>query len=261
MTTNPPARSSAARKAWVFIGLALAFAIVAALAASLVGSVAYEPIALRHREFTSLITAVSVHVSSGDITIEPEHRRRHGRGHFGRPRVDVSDGRGAVSSATPWSSPRVAASWSLRQSVHSRTMSCRLQPGVAVMADSEQGIHQRHRSGRSLSVHSDQGDVNIVGGSGTLRASSGPGETSPSPGRVATSVSVHRAGRCRRRSDGSTEPGHRVLGPGRRDRRGAEGTDLLSGARPARARATSPNASATIPPALGWSTPPRDRGT
>ena len=75
MTTNPPARSSRARKVWTSIGLVLAIAIVAALTGSVVGSVAYQPLALRHREFSAPITSVSVHVSSGDVTIERSNFR------------------------------------------------------------------------------------------------------------------------------------------------------------------------------------------
>ena len=189
MTTNPPARSSAARKAWVFIGLALAFTIVAALAASLVGSVAYEPIALRHREFTSLITAVSVHVTSGDVTIERSTDAE----------TDVATS-GVHGLTYPTDQERVVGHTLIITSSCgllvpfdnrcTRDYTIRLQPHVAVVADSEQGSIYVTGLDGSLSVHSDQGDVSIVGGSNTLVASSDQGDVTVSRSS-ATSLSVH----------------------------------------------------------------------
>jgi hypothetical protein len=189
MTTNPPTRSAGARKVWVFVGLVFAFAIVAALAGSVVGSVAYEPVALRHREFTSLITAVSVHVTSGDITIEPSTG------------ADTEVATSGVHGLTyPTDQERVVGHTLFITSSCgllvpfdnrcSRDYTVRLQPHVGVTVDSEQGSINVTGLDGSLSVHSDQGDVTVIGGSKTLVASSGQGDVTVSRSG-ATSLSVH----------------------------------------------------------------------
>ncbi len=188
MTPNPPTRSAGARKVWVFVGLVFAVAIVAALAGSVVGSVAYEPVALRHREFTSLITAVSVHVTSGDITIEPS------------PDADTEVTTSGIHGLTyPTDQERVVGhtlfiTSSCGTSVPfnnrcSRDYTVRLQPHVGVMVNSEQGSINVTGLDGWLSVHSDQGDVTVTGGSKTLVASSGQGDVTVSRS-AATSLSV-----------------------------------------------------------------------
>jgi hypothetical protein len=189
VTTNPPVRSSGVRKVWISVGLVFAVAIVAALAGSVVGSVAYQPVALRHREFTALITAVSVHVTSGDITIEPSAD------------ADTEVTTSGVHGLTyPTDLERVVGhtlliTSSCGSSVPfnnrcSRDYIVRLQPHVGVTVDSEQGSINVTGLDGSLSVHSDQGDVTVIGGSNTLVASSGQGDVTVSRSD-ATSLSVH----------------------------------------------------------------------
>jgi hypothetical protein len=189
MMTNPPARSSQARKVWTFTGLVLAIAVVAAVALSVVGSVAYQPLALRHREFTAPITSVTVHVSSGDVTIE----RSTG--------VDTEVATSGVHGLTnPTDQERVVGhtlviSSSCGPSIPfdnrcTRNYVLHLQPEARVSADSDQGSVSATGMDGVLSVHSGQGDVTVIGGSNALQASSGQGAVTVSRSH-STSVSVH----------------------------------------------------------------------
>lgn len=189
MTTNPPARSSRARTVWTSIGLVLAIAIVAALTGSVVGSVAYQPLALRHREFTAPITSVSVHVSSGDVTIERSTD------------LDTEVSTSGVHGLTyPTDQEHVVGHTLVISSSCglaipfdnrcTRDYVLRLPPRLAVLADSDQGSVNVTGMDGTLSVHSDQGDVTVIGGSGTLQASSGQGDVTVSRSG-STSVSVH----------------------------------------------------------------------
>jgi hypothetical protein len=175
MSTSPPVRSSGAGKVWTTVGLVLAIAIVASLVGSAVGSAAYQPLTLRHREFTALVTSVSVHVSSGDITVE----RSTG------PGSEVATS-GVHGLTYPTDRERVVGhtlviNSSCGPSIPfddrcSRDYVLRLQPKVAVVADSDQGSVEITGMDGTLSVHSDQGDVTIIGGSNTVQASSGQGD-------------------------------------------------------------------------------------
>lgn len=189
MSTNPPARSSGAGKVWTTIGLVLAIAIVAALAGSAVGGVAYQPLTLRHREFAALVTSVSVRVSSGDITIE----------HSTDPGNEVATS-GVHGLTYPTDQEQVVGhtlviTSSCGPSIPfnnrcTRDYVLRLQPQVAVIADSDQGSVKITGMDGALSLHSDQGDVTVIGGSNTVQASSGQGDVTVTRS-VSTSVSVN----------------------------------------------------------------------
>ena len=69
-TVVPPSRSPRVRVAWTVAGLVVAIAIIPALALTLIGSAAYQPLPARQRVFTVPITAVTVETSSGNITVE-----------------------------------------------------------------------------------------------------------------------------------------------------------------------------------------------
>ncbi len=189
MTTNPPARSPVARKAWVFVGLVFALVMVAALTGSVVGSVAYQPVALHHRKFTAPITAVSVHVTSGDISIEPSTDADTEVATSGVHGLTYPTDQERVVGHTLFITSSCGSSVPFNNRC-SRDYVLRLQPHVGVIVHSEQGsINVRGLDG-PLSVHSDQGDVTIAGGSNTLVASSGQGDVTVSRSR-ATSLSVH----------------------------------------------------------------------
>jgi hypothetical protein len=189
MTTNPPARSSVARRFWTSIGIVLAIVIVAALAGSVVSAVAYQPLTLRHRAFTAPITSVSVHVSSGDITIERSTD------------LDTEVSTSGVHGLTyPTNQERIvghtlviSSSCGLAIPFNNRCTRdyvLRVQPKVAVIADSDQGSVNVTDLDGALSVHSDQGDVTVIGGSSRLQASSGQGDVTVSRSD-STSVSVN----------------------------------------------------------------------
>jgi hypothetical protein len=189
MTNDPPVRSSQARKVWTFIGLVLAIGVVAALSLSVVGTVAYRPLALRHREFTAPITSVVVHVSSGDVTVEASSG------------IDTGVATTGVHGLTsPTDQERVVGHTLVISSSCgspipfdnrcTRNYVLRLRSEVRVSADSDQGSVDVTGMDGAVSVHSGQGDVTITGGSGTLQASSGQGSVTVSRS-VSTSVSVH----------------------------------------------------------------------
>jgi hypothetical protein len=182
-----PTRSPRARIAWTLGGLLLAVAIVPALALSIVGSTAYQRLNSGERLFTSPVTAVTVEVSSGDITIE------HGDG--GNTRVETS---GVHGLTYPTDNEHVVGhTLVIRSSCGatlfndrcSRSYVLHVPSGVAVTADSSQGNVDVSDGGR-VSAHSDEGDVTITRGSGTLQASSGQGDVTISRS-TARSVSAH----------------------------------------------------------------------
>jgi Putative adhesin len=183
-----PERSSRARIAWIVAGLVLACAIVTAGAFSIVGSVAYQSLAVRHRVFTVPIVAVTVEVSSGDVAVE---------GGAGGDTVVTTSG---VHGLTyPTDEERVIGRTLVIRSSCGTTIfndRCRrnyvlhVQSGVAVTAESSQGNVNVYGTARAVSVHSDQGDVTITGGSGSLQASSEQGDVTVMRS-AATSVSVH----------------------------------------------------------------------
>ena len=189
MTTNPPARSSWARKVWTSIGLVLAIAIVAACTGSVVGSVAYQPLALRHREFSAPITSVSVHVSSGDVTIERSTD------------LDTEVSTSGVHGLTyPTDQEHVVG----RTLVISSSCGLAIPFTIGAPATMSSACRRGWRSWppptRAPSMSPawtarcrstlDQGDVTVIGGSGTLQASSGQGDVTVSRSG-STSVSVH----------------------------------------------------------------------
>jgi hypothetical protein len=184
----PPTRSQRSRFAWTLGGLLLAAAIVPAVALSIIGSTAYQRLNSRERVFTTPVTAVSVQVSSGDITI--------GRGSGGNTVVATS---GVHGLTYPSDDEHVVGhTLVIRSSCGamifndrcSRSYVVSLPSGVAVIADSSQGNVIVRGADRTVSAHSGQGDVTITRGSGTLQASSGQGDVSIT-GSAATSVSVH----------------------------------------------------------------------
>ena len=153
------------------------------------GAVAYQPLTLRHREFTALIASVSVHVSSGDVTIE----RSTG--------ADTEVATSGVHGLTyPTDQERMVGhtlmiSSSCGPSIPfnnrcTRDYVLRLNPQVGVIADSGQGSVNVTGMDGVLSVHSDQGDVTIIGGSNKLQASSGQGDVTVTRSG-STSVSVN----------------------------------------------------------------------
>jgi Putative adhesin len=187
-TIVPPARSSRARIAWTSAGLFLAIAIVAALALSIVGFVAYQPLASRQRVFTTPITAVTVEVSSGEITVERS---------AGADTVVTTSGVHGLTLPTD-EERLVGRTLVIRSSCGSvpfndrctRNYVLHVQAGVILTVVSGQGDVNVTGTDRAVSAHADQGDVTISGGSGTLQASSGEGDVTVSRS-AATSVSVH----------------------------------------------------------------------
>jgi hypothetical protein len=174
--------------AWTIAGLFLAIAIVAGLALSIVGSIAYQRLASRQRLFTTPITAVTVEVGSGEITVERS---------AGVDTVVTTSGVHGLTDPTD-EEHVVGRTLVIRSSCGSvpfndrcsRNYVLHLRPGVVVTADSGQGDVSVAGMDGSLSVHSGQGDVTITGGSDTLQASSGQGNVTVSRS-TATSVAVH----------------------------------------------------------------------
>lgn len=184
----PPTRSPRSRLAWTLVGLLLAAAIVPAVALSIIGSTAYQRLASRERVFTTPVTAVSIQVSSGDITIG---RRTDANTVVATSGVHgltyPSDDEHVVGHTLVIRSSCGAMIFNDRCS---RSYVVSLPSGVAVTADSSQGNVNVTGADRTVSAHSGQGDVTITRGSGSLLASSGQGDVSIIRS-AATTVSVH----------------------------------------------------------------------
>jgi hypothetical protein len=169
----PPQRSPRARIAWTLAGLILVVAIVPALALSMVGSAAYQPLSSRQRVFTTPITGVTVQVSSGDLTVVRD---------TGTATVVTTSGVQGLTYPTD-TEHVVGHTLVLRSSCGTtifndrctRSYVVHVPSEVAVTATSGQGDVTVTGTDSAISVHSDQGDVTITGGSGTVRASSGQG--------------------------------------------------------------------------------------
>jgi Putative adhesin len=182
------ARSSRAGVAWTSVGLFLAVAIVAGLALSIVGAIADQPLTPRQRVFTTPITAVTVDVATGEITVERS---------AGVDTVVTTSGVHGLTNPTD-EEHVVGHTLIIRSNCGSvpfndrcrRNYVLHLQPEVALTAVSGQGDVSVAGMDGSLSVHSGQGDVTITGGSAALRASSGQGDVTVSRS-AATSVAVH----------------------------------------------------------------------
>jgi hypothetical protein len=183
----PPTRSPRARIGWTLAGLLLAIAIVPALTLSIVGSTAYQGLNSRERVFATPLSAVTVDVGNGNITVE------HSAG-----RNTLVDTSGVHGLTYPTDDEHIIGhTLVIRSSCGaiffndrcSRSYVLHLPSGVAVNADSSQGNVDVNDGGR-VSAHSDEGDVTITGGSGYLQASSGQGNVTISRS-TARSASVH----------------------------------------------------------------------
>lgn len=169
----PPERSPGARIAWTVVGLVLVVALVPAIALSMIGQASYQPLSPVQRVFTAPVTAVTLQVSSGDLTIE----RAKG--------TDTVVSTSGVHGLTyPTDVERVEGhTLVIRSSCGTtifndrctRSYVVHVQSDVAVSATSGQGGVTVSGTNKSISAHSDQGDVTIAGGSGTVQASSGQG--------------------------------------------------------------------------------------
>jgi hypothetical protein len=169
----PPKRSPGARLGWTLAGLLLVLAIVPAVALSLIGSTAYQRLPSQRRVFTAPITAVTVHVSSGDVTIEPG---------TGAGTVVTTSGVHGLTYPTD-SEHVVGHALVIRSSCGTtifndrctRSYVVHVHSDVAVTASSGEGDVTVTGPDREVSAHSNQGDVTITGAAGTVQASSGQG--------------------------------------------------------------------------------------
>jgi len=170
----PPPRSPRARIAWTVVGLILVGALVPAFALSMIGSAAYQPLPSVQRVFTAPITAVTLQVSSGDLTIE---------------RVTGADTVVSTSGVHGLTYPtdaeqvvghtlviRSSCGTTIFNDRCTRNYVVHVASDVAVTATSGQGNVTVTGTNKVISGHSDQGDVTITGGSGTVQASSGQGD-------------------------------------------------------------------------------------
>jgi hypothetical protein len=186
-TGIPPARSARARSTWTLVGLLLVAAIVPALAFSMIGSTAYKQLSSHQRVFVTPISAVTVEVGSGDVTVE--------RG-TGTDATVVTSGVHGLTYPTD-EERLVGHTLVVRSSCGRRIFNdrcnrnyvLRLPSEAVVTASSGEGDVKVTDMGKAVLVHSDQGDVTIAGGSGTVQATSGQGTVTVS-GSYASSVFV-----------------------------------------------------------------------
>jgi hypothetical protein len=171
-----PERSAGARRSWTLAGLILAVALVVTAVLSTVTNVAYERLVPRHRSFTGALTAVSIHVASGSVTVD----RTAG------PLTDVAT-TGSRGLQEPTDFERVSGgSLVIRSDCGSVVLSnnchrnyvVHVSPDVAVTIDSGQGDVVVSAMRGPLALHTGQGDVSVRGDVGTLRASTDQGNVS-----------------------------------------------------------------------------------
>ena len=159
-TVVPPSRSPRVRVAWTVAGLVVAIAIIPALALTLIGSAAYQPLPARQRVFTVPITAVTVETSSGNITVD----RGTGVGTVVRTSgvhglTDPTDVEHVVGHTLVIRSSCGSMFFNDRCS---RNYVLQLPSAAAVTAESTQGDVTIAGTERSVSAHSDQGDVTVT---------------------------------------------------------------------------------------------------
>ncbi len=171
----PPPRSPRARVAWTVVGLLLVVALVPAIALSMIGSAAYQPLASVQRVFTAQINAVMVQVSSGDLTIERGNGTSTGT-------VVTTSGVHGLTYPTDVEHVvghtlviRSSCGTTIFNDRCTRSYVVHVHSEVAVTATSGQGDVTVTDTDGTISAHSDEGDVTIRGGSGAVAASSGQG--------------------------------------------------------------------------------------
>jgi hypothetical protein len=173
----PPRRSAGARSAWTLVGLFLAAAVVIAGALSAVSNVAYQKIPARQRSFTASVTAVSIDVGSGSVTVERSSGTR-----------TLVRTWGSSGLRTPTDKERVSGgSLVIRSDCPSvlgndnncnRNYVVRVRPAASVTIDTGQGNVVVTAIAGPVSLHTGQGDVSVTDEVGALRATTGQGNVS-----------------------------------------------------------------------------------
>jgi hypothetical protein len=172
-TTSVPPRSPGARRAWTIVGLILAIALIGISVPSLVGSVSSLALSARHRVFAGPVRAVTVRVDIGSVTIE--------RATGSETAVDSTGVRGLT---TPSDHEHLTGQTLVITSTCGETFfnnRCRrnyvvhVAPTVSVTVTSDEGDVETDGIDGPLDLHSGQGDVTVRGASGSVRATSSQG--------------------------------------------------------------------------------------
>jgi Putative adhesin len=182
-----PERSPHARAAWTGAGLFTAVVIVLWLVLSTLGAVAYQTIPTSQRVFAGTLTAVTVDVGTGSVTVE----RNAGPDTV----VTTSGSRGLT---WPTDEEHVSgSSLTIRSRCRqpffgdhcNRNYVLHVQPATSLTVTTGEGTIDVGDIGGALSLNSGQGDVTIAGGGGALRVFTGEGNVSAT-GLRAQSVSA-----------------------------------------------------------------------
>jgi hypothetical protein len=180
---TPPVRSAGAKVVWTVLGLVVAIGLTGAVVFGTVIDTAYQKVPVRQHLFTSALSAVSVRVGTGSVTIEPATGSRTVVTTWGtrglswptdRERVS---GRSLVVSST-------CGSFSINNCT--RNYVIHIQPEVSVTIDSGQGTIVVDAVRGPLTLNSGDGNVSVRDGDGVVRATTGQGNISLSGQRADT---------------------------------------------------------------------------
>jgi hypothetical protein len=158
---------------WTTTGFVLAALIILALALSSISNIAYLGIPSSQRIFVQSLSAVSIHLDSGSVTIERTHSHD-----------TVVENSGSRGLAEPTDEERVIGhTLSIRSSCHpnifnycNRNYVLRIPNSVTITVVTGGGNVSVTGIDSSVSLDTSQGDVIVVGAKGSVRVSTGQGD-------------------------------------------------------------------------------------
>jgi len=171
-----PERSQQARVLWTGAGLFVAVVIVLWLVLGTLGSVAYQTIPSTERVFAGTLTAVTVDVGTGSVTVERN----------ARPDTVVTTS-GSRGLTWPTDEEHVSgSSLTIRSRCRqpffgdhcNRNYVLHVEPTTSLTVTTGEGTIDVDGIDGALALNSGQGDVAIAGGSGAVRVFTGEGNVS-----------------------------------------------------------------------------------